>query len=194
MRARLTPARLGRWLPVVVAALLLAVVAATGGFRAAPPVGVRSFAPDERVELRRWVLAVRQVELVDTTYYGSPAPPTLRVRLSATWTGEESTFGPGPGLVGVVVPDGPAPSADPSTAEVDGYTNGFDPDVERPLVLEATWPDGATETEQRRPSPGNVLVVLADERPSENFLFGDEWSTTRPIGHVRVPVQDRRTR
>ena len=94
----------------------------------------------------------------------------------------------------MVVPDGPAPSADAATAEVDGYTNGFDPDVERPLVLETVWPAGATETQPHRPSPGSVLVVLADERPSENFLFADEWSLTGPIGHVRVPVLDRRTR
>jgi hypothetical protein len=194
MRARLTPASLGRWLPVVVAALLLAVVAATGGFRAAPPVGVRAFSPGERVELRRWVLVVQSVELVDTTSYDSPAPPTFRVRLSATWTGEESTYAPGPGLIGVVVPEGPAPSADLSSTEVDGYSDGFDPDVERPLVLETTWPAGATETEPHRPSPGSVLVVLADERPSENFLFANEWSTTGPVGHVRVPVLDRRAR
>jgi hypothetical protein len=194
MRARLTPASLGRWLPVVLAALLLVVVAATGGFRAAPAVGVRSFAPGERVELRRWVLVVQSVELVDTTSYDSPAPPTFRVRLSATWTGDESTYAPAPGLIGVVVPEGPAPSTDPSTPDVDGYSDGFDPDVERPLVLETTWPVGATETEPHRPSPGSVLVVLADERPSENFLFANEWSTTGPVGHVRVPVLDRRTR
>ncbi len=191
---RATGRRWAPWLPVVGVVLVLALVALTGGFREAEAVGPRRFAVGEVVELRRWVVAVRDVQLVDTTSYGSPAPATLRVDLDVTWTGDATTEVLPKGLVTLVVPGGPAPSEDVSTASSGVYTGGFDPDVTRPVRLEAVWPAGAGPDDPRRPAPATVQVVLSDERPAQNFLYADQWVTTSPLGHVAVAPSDVRTR
>jgi hypothetical protein len=182
-----------RWAPVVAVVVLLAVVAAAGGFGRASGVGPRRFEIGQPVELRRWVIAVESVELVDRTSYDSPSPPTLRVRLQVTWTGTATEDLLGTGLVSVVVPGGPAAGeVDETGAGV--YSTGYDPDVERPAELELVWPAAASEDAPHIPAPASVQVVLRDERPAQNFLFSDEWTTGSPLGHVEVPVADRRTR
>jgi hypothetical protein len=182
-----------RWAPVLAAVVLVALIAAAGGFGRASGVGPRRFEIGEPVALRRWVIAVESVELVDMTSYDSPSPPTLRVRLQVTWTGTATEDLLGPGLVTVVVPGGPA------AGEVDDmgageYSGGYDPDVARPTELELVWPAGAGEDAPHVSAPASVQVVLSDERPAKNFLFSDEWTTGSPLGHVEVPVADRRTR
>lgn len=192
-RTRAGRRRWVHWLPVVGAVLVLAVVAATGGFARAAAVGPRRYTVGEPVELRRWVLAVQGVELVDTEPYGE-VPPRLRVHLTATWTGDATADLLEDGVVTLVVPGGPAPSPELDAKAADAYSGGFDPDVPRPVVLDAVWPDGATETSPHIPAPRSVEVVLSDERPAQNFLFADSWVTSSPLGHVDVPVADRRTR
>ena len=188
------PVRWGRWLPVLGVVLVLALVAVTGGFGRAEAVGPRRFTVGEPVELRRWTVAVRDVELVDTTSYGSPSPATLRVGLDVTWTGDATTGVLPEGLVRLVVPGGPAPDAEVTAVPAGAYTGGFDPDVARPVLLEAVWPAGAGPGDARRPAPPAVQVVLSDEHPAQNFLFDDQYVTTTPLGHVDVPVHDGRTR
>ncbi|WP_139209807.1 hypothetical protein [Microlunatus flavus] len=182
------------WIPLVVVVLLVGLVAATGGLAKAPGVGPRRFAVGEPVVLARWVLVVDGVDLVDTTSYGSPSAPTLRVRLRATWTGDATEPLLSSGLVHVVVPGGPPPAADVSSVAAGAYSGGFDPDVERPATLEVVWPDGADETTPRVPAPATVQVVVRDEREAQNFLYADQWQVTDPLGHVDVPVTDSRTR
>jgi hypothetical protein len=183
-----------RWAPVVVAVVLVGLVAAAGGFARASGVGPRRFGVGEAVQLRRWVVAVEGVDLVDSTTDGTSLPPTLRVRLQVTWTGLATTDSLGTGVVSVVVPDGPAPGADVGEVGAGAYSGGFDPDVERPALLEVVWPAGAQQSAVGRPAPASVQVVLSDERPAQNFLFADEWVATSPLGHVEVPVTDRRSR
>ena len=182
------------WAPVVVVLLVVGLVAATGGFGRAPGVGPRRFALGQPVVLARWVLVVQGVDLVDTTTYDSPSAPTFRIRLSATWTGDETTALLGAGLVSVVVPGGPATATAVTTLAAGAYSGGFDPDVPRPAQLEVVWPAGADENAPRLPAPGTVQVVLSDEREAQNFLVADEWVTTSPLGHVDVPLTDKRTR
>jgi hypothetical protein len=181
------------WTPVVVAVLLVGLVALTGGFSRAPGTGPRRFEPGRPIVLTRWVLVVEGVDLVDTTTYGSPSAPTLRVRLRVTWTGDATAPLLSGGLVSVVVPGGLAAS-DATEVGAEPYSGGFDPDVPRPDQLEAVWPAGADENAPRRPAPARVQVVVSDEREAQNFLFADQWETTAPLGHVDVPVTDRRTR
>ncbi len=182
------------WAPVVAVVLLVGLLGATGGLGRAPGTGPRRFEPGQPIVLARWVLVVEGVDLVDTTTYDSPSPPTLRVRLQATWTGDATTDGLGAGLVSVVVPGGPATASDVTTATAGPYSGGFDPDVPRPAELEVVWPAGADEKAPHLPTPATVQVVVSDERPAQNFLFADEWVTTAPLGHVDVPVTDSRTR
>lgn len=182
------------WLPAAGLVLVLLSVGLGGGFGRAPAVGVATFSVDRAITLQRWVVVVEQVELVDTTSYDSPQAPALRVKLTATWTGDRSTFGLPQGLIGVVVPDGPSAAVEQSAGPAGRYSGGFDPDLPRPAVLDFTWPDGATESAPPVPAPSVVQVVISDERPAQNFLFPDSWATTDPIGQVSVPVTDRRTR
>ena len=182
-----------RWAPVLAAVVLVALVAAAGGFGRASGVGPRRFAVGEAVELRRWVITVEGVDLVDTTSYDSPSPPTLRVRLQVTWTGTATEDLLGTGLVSVVVPGGPA-AGEVDEVAAGEYLGGYDPDVGRPAELELVWPAGADEDAPHAPAPASVQVVLSDERPAQNFLFSDEWTTGSPLGHVDAPVADRRTR
>jgi len=191
MRARL---QRRHWLTPAILAVVVLVVAVTGGFRAAPPVGTSDYPAGETITLRRWLLVVKSVELVDTTTYDSPQAPALRVTLTATWTGDRSVYGLTGDLVGVVVPGGPATEPQATTVNMDGYSGGFDPDVPRPLVLEYTWPAGSTETSPPSPAPALAQVVIRDERPAQNFLYSDQWVTTRPIGNVSTPVVDHRVR
>ncbi len=183
-----------RWWPLLGVVLVLVLVAAAGGFRSAPAAGVRGFPVGTEIVLQRWVLVVRAAELIDTSRYDTAQPPTIEVQLSATWTGEQSTYGLASSLVGVVVPGGPPTSTDPTTPRVEGYTSGFDPDVPRPLLMEFVWPADATKDTPRRRAPATIDVVIKDERPAQNFLFANEWTTTAPLGHVRLPLLDRRTR
>ena len=81
-----------------------------------------------------------------------------------------------------------------TTLAAGAYSGGFDPDVPRPAQLEVVWPAGADENAPRLPAPTTVKVVLSDEREAQNFLFADEWVTTSALGHVEVPLADRRTR
>lgn len=183
------------WLTPAVLALVLLAILVTGGFRAAPGIGVRSFAVGREIDLRRWTLVVSGVELVDTTSYDSPEAPALRVDLTATWNGNRSVYGLTHDLVAVVVPGGPAPDPEGTTDSEGTYSaGGYDPGVPRPLVLEFTWPADATETSPPTPAPDAVQVTIRDERPAQNFLYDDEWTATRPIGRVTVPVVDRRAR
>jgi hypothetical protein len=183
-----------RWAPVLAAVVLVALVAAAGGFGRASGVGPRRFDVGEPVELRRWVVAVESVELVDTTSYDSPSPPTLRVALQVTWTGTATEDLLGTGLVSVVVPGGPAASPEVVEMRAGQYSGGYDPDVPRPAQLELVWPAGADENAPRAPAPTSVQVVLSDERPAQNFLFADQFVAGSPLGHVEVPLADRRTR
>ena len=182
------------WAPVAVVVLLVGLVGATGGFDRATGTGPRRFEPGRDIVLARWVLVVEGVDLVDTTSYDSPSPPTFRIRLRATWTGDATTDVLGAGLVSVVVPGGPETAPDLTTATAGPYSGGFDPDVPRPAELEVVWPAGADEKAPRRLAPATVQVVVSDEREAQNFLFADEWVTTAPLGHVDVPVTDSRTR
>lgn len=174
--------------------LVLLGVWVGGGFRTAAPIGVRTYELGKPISLQRWTIVVDGVDLVDTTSYDSPQAPALRVALTATWTGEQSTFGLAHGLVAVVVPDGPAASPDESTVRVDRYSGGFDPDLSRSTGLDFTWPMDATETSPPVRAPREVLVVISDERPSQNFIDASAWVPTRPIGHVLAPVRDLRAR
>jgi hypothetical protein len=183
-----------RWGWVLALVLLVGLVAVLGGFGRAPGVGPRRFGVGEAVELTRWTIAVEGVELVDTTTYGSPSPPTLRVHLRATWNGDATADLLSGGLVSVVVPGGPAPASDVTVVAAGAYSGGFDPDVPRPADLEVVWPAGADENAPRQPAPAQVQVVLHDEREAQNFLFSDEWTTTAPLGHVDAPLTDRRSR
>lgn len=195
-RRRLVRPRLARrhWLTPAVLALVLLGVWVGGGFRTAPPIGVRTYDVGQAISLQRWTIVVDRVDLVDTSSYDSPQAPALRVALTATWTGEQSTYGSAHGLVAVVVPDGPAASPDESTVRIDRYTGGFDPDLPRSAGLDFTWPVDATETSPPVAAPQEVLVVISDERPSQNFIDASAWVPTRPIGHVLAPVHDLRAR
>lgn len=195
-RRRLVRPRLTRrhWVTPAVLALVLLGVWVGGGFRTAPPVGVRTYDLGQTITLQRWTIVVAGVDLVDTTSYDSPQAPALRVALTATWTGEQSTYGLAHGLVAVVVPDGPAASPDESTVRVDRYSGDFDPDLPRSVGLDFTWPADATETTSPVGAPAQVLVVISDERPSQNFIDASAWVPTRPIGHLLAPVRDLRAR
>ncbi|WP_156224767.1 hypothetical protein [Pseudactinotalea suaedae] len=184
---------LTRWLlPLAAAALLAAVVALAGGFREARGDAGPAAEPGEQISLARWHVTVREVELVNTTAAGSPTDTALRVHLTVTLTGEESQFALPTGLVSVVVPGGPAPSAGFEAGDV--WANQLDPDVARTYVLDHPWPAPGEDGEQEAVAavPDTVAVVVRDETYDEGPLFGWEWGLGDVAAVVSVPVTDNR--
>lgn len=187
MRGLAVRQRLRPWLipaAVVVAATLL--LWTTGGLRTVQATQGRPAEIGQEITLARWVLVVQRVELTNRTTYDTATPPTVRVYLRATFTGEASTYGLGPGLVEVQAPSGPAGiETSPTT---DGERDGtFDPDVAQDISLAYPWPTAPAT------APTELRVLIRDEAKTENYLFPTDWAAEPNVAlHVDVPCEDRR--
>lgn len=186
-----------RWLPAVaVPVLLVVLVTAFGGFRAADANGTadagRSRAAGETVRLARWQVMVLGAEFVNRTLDGYETDDLVRVTLRLTWTGEESTYGPTTGLIEVRGLDRKA-VADPSI--VGQHRSGdFDPGVSRTVALELRYPDPELEPRPKVTAPERISVVIRDEERYDSYLGGESWRLTEPVAHVELDCPDRRER
>ncbi len=175
------------WLaPVgVLLAVLLALVAG-GAPRAAPGNQGRLAAAEEEIVLARWVLVVHRVELTDRDAYGGESPPTVRLQLRATFTGDRTECGLGTGLVEVQSPAGSVGIE--TSAQTSGDRSGdFDPDVGQELTLAFAWP-GAPN-----PAPERLRVLIRDERDNENYLVPTDWRTALRVDrHADLVLDDQR--
>lgn len=177
------------WL-VPAAVLLLAVVVllVTGGLDRVRGAQGREAEAGEELALSRWVLVVRDAELVDGNEYDPASePPRVRVHLRATFDGEETAYGLPSSLVTVQLPPG-LPPLD-STPLTDGDRDGnLDPGVGQELTLDLAWPGAPGRT------PETVRVLVRDEEERDNYLTGDEWEVRpAPSRHVDLALPDRRT-
>lgn len=178
VRARARP-----WLITFAAlAVVVAVVAATGGFRAAAADLGPELPAGSVVELRRWNVEVTAAEYTDQPVRGEgfAVDPVVRVGLVLTWKGDESESEPGAGVVDVVI-DGVVQEI-PYTQPVDGRAGLFDPDIPRAVL----W-----EFEAASP-PERVTLVLRDEVKADSFIYNDSWAAERLVGHLDVDCPDRR--
>lgn len=171
------------WLIAFVAvAVAVALVTATGGFRAAAADLGPELPPDQVVELRRWNVEFTSAEYTDqpVSGEGSAVDPVVRLGLVLTWKGDESESTPGAGVIDVVI-DGTVQEI-PYTQPVDGRAGLFDPDIPRAVLWEFKAPA----------APKQVTLVLRDEGKADSFIYNDSWAAERLVGHLDVECPDRR--
>ncbi|MDO5501184.1 MAG: hypothetical protein Q4F67_16045 [Propionibacteriaceae bacterium] len=161
------------------AALVLLVLAVSGGLADAGPRLGPERTPGERVVGRRWAVTVDGASITQP-YATSP------VRVSLSLTVENLTRDYlgyiGQGLVVVLLPDG----TEHRESYVSDPGNGFgNPGVVTPVEMEfelASAPAGDTP----------VTVVLRNEQDRGSFVTSERWAPTAVLGHLRLTAVDAR--
>ncbi len=179
MSARSSPVR-DTAIVVVAVGLVLLLVWALGGFGAALQFGRRT-AAGTPIELQRWRIVVVDAAYTDQARAGYDVEPRIRVTLQATNLTDETLVSPDPGVIGVRVGDRVLSDEQLATADTRSYN--YDPDVAAPLVLDLPWSEGA---------PGQVSVLVRDERRTENFVYDEAWTVGDVAASVTVDCPDQR--
>ncbi|MFX4271188.1 hypothetical protein ACQBAR_11315 [Propionibacteriaceae bacterium Y1685] len=182
---RLMRLLLGVGLPV----LLLALIAAAGGFRRSPDDAGPELPAGQPVELAQWTIEVISAEYVNRALDDYEIDDTVRITMRLTWHGQESTYGLREGLLTVRGLD-EAAAGSPRTNGHD-RSGDIDPDIPQTIAYEIPYPD--TDRDVAAVStPAQVQVVLRDEERHDSYLSGESWGLGPTVGHVVLPCPDRR--
>lgn len=174
----------GWWVALGVAGLVVALVAALGGFRTADIGNARRVAPGTAVRLTNWTITVLEAEVVDDSS-GREIPTEVRVRLDIV-NHHDATKDLPDDLIMVQLPEGDRQSfprlknVDPRKAEQ------YDPQVTEPVWRISTYKPGV-----RPRVSGTLTVLISDERWNDGLL-DDKWVVAGVVARVEVPLVDRR--
>lgn len=162
--------------------LLIAGVAAAGGFEPAKSAPGRDYAPGELIELTRWLVRVDGCEYEPPVEGSSDEFGRARVKLTITNTWQQTQWGINPQTMTVELPNGETFGANGETLTfIDAETNGdFDPQFTRPAIATARLKSPAWT------SDGAVVVRLANERQSEGFLVSGGWIADFQVARIEV--------
>lgn len=183
----------GPLLTLGVTGLALGLVAAFGGFGTSPGRIGPELPPGQQITLTNWEITVHSAEVGEQIPGLAGDRDVLRIQLTVTRTAEETGFWPSR-LVSIrtdtdvpVEPEGTVSAPDRRSAD-------FDPDIAREVDLRFWYPAYDASYPGEPPAPGQVLVLVRDERPGTGFLDGDSYEVGNLVGHVRLDCPDRRVR
>lgn len=171
------------WLGTLgVLAVVVGVIAATGGFAAAPQAR-RSAEVGVGVDNGRARWTVRGAELTTTSLSGYSIEPSLRVRFGIVNTSDRTDGYVDRGVVELLLPDGTV------TDDLDWRANprsfALQPDVPADVFVEF-------EVSPERFAGATVTVRIHDQVPAESVVSADSWKTTSAATDVVVHVRDAR--
>lgn len=168
---------------LAVAAVVVGLVAALGGFAPARDVG-RPTPAGEQVQTSRWRIQVDRAALVDL---GTSDPePRIRVWLRTEFLGDETLCCLLDGMLEVRYADQVITRIWSAPDDPRSLLN-FDPAVEVARVLDFPL-DG---TRMPTAPPGTVELVIRDERPSRSLILTD-WELGSAVAGVLLACPDER--
>lgn len=161
---------------------MLAVIAAVGGFAEAA-YARRSAVPGAIVDSGRRLWVVHGAELTDTAMAGYTTDPVLRVGFTITNTALATDNYLTPGVVELILPDGPVPAGD-LIWRMYPRTFALQPDIPADAYLQIDI-DPARGVLGR-----SVLVRIHDEVPSTSEITTTSWRLAGDATDIVVAVRD----
>ncbi|OYO01026.1 hypothetical protein B0O41_3060 [Propionibacteriaceae bacterium ES.041] len=200
LRSRARP-----WLvTVLVLAVLATVIGLAGGWRPATADTGRGRAlpAGKEIRLARWKITVLDAELSNVDPDGGyQTPDTIRLRFALENRGDKTSnefpitvLGQDPDATpGVLTIDPQTPERPDSVSDGGALGQlGVDPQITQPWTVEIAYQQGITVT-----APTRIAVVVRDEKKTKSLASSspDDFEVAdAPVGHLLVPLVDRRTR